>query len=263
MKPLEDFERMMILICRDYICTEPKALDLFLRAINWFDPLQVNIAKLYITKWKKITLIDAVSLLDARFPCSFVREYAISVISEYTDDLIQVYMLQLCQCLMYELYHNSPLANFIIQRSLKSPKLIGSSFFWNSIVGSQNKLFKQRLSLIALEILMLAGPTFIDYMEQSIKINEILKQIASTVKDSDPSKRIEVLHDEIKEKCKSAVNLPIHPTFYLSEFLAEACGIFSSKMVPLKLVAKSKIPYEDNHFFNVIYKVGKRILIIR
>jgi len=105
---------------------------MFLRCIDWFDPLHVNLARVYLKKWAKIDPEDAICLLDARFPDTIVREYAVSILKEMTDDLINLYMLQMCQSLLYEPYQINPLSDFLIERSLKSPKRVGTSFFWNA-----------------------------------------------------------------------------------------------------------------------------------
>ena len=65
---LEEPEITSILICRDYISTIPSALELFLRAIDWLNPLQVSIAHEYIKKLAKLQVKDAKFIR-----CSFSR----------------------------------------------------------------------------------------------------------------------------------------------------------------------------------------------
>ena len=78
--PLEKLEEeiISILICRDYIANMPNALQLFLRAIDWRNPFEVQIAHSYSKKWKPIECEEAISLLDARFPDTIVREYEVN-----------------------------------------------------------------------------------------------------------------------------------------------------------------------------------------
>ena len=54
---LKETEITTILVCRDYISTIPSALELFLRAIDWLNPLQVSIAHEYIKKWAKLQVV--------------------------------------------------------------------------------------------------------------------------------------------------------------------------------------------------------------
>ena len=158
---LTDDDRKIILYCRDYICTIPSALELFLRCIDWFDPLHVNLARIYIKKWAKIDPEDAVCLLDARFPNTYVREYAVSILKEMTDDLVNLYMLQMCQALLYEPYQINPLSEFLIEKSIKNPGFIGSIFFWNAHVCMKNRIFRERMAVIVATILMFSGNKFL------------------------------------------------------------------------------------------------------
>ena len=128
-------ETKVILICRDYISTIPSALELFLRSINWFNPLEVSIAYKYLQKWSKLEAEDALSLLDCRFPDTKVRLYAVNILREYPDEIIQSLMLMLCQCLLYENFIVNPLSDFLIERSLRNPKLIGNYFIlYNRVI---------------------------------------------------------------------------------------------------------------------------------
>ena len=146
--PINSDERKTILLCRDFLSTEAKGIDVFLRSINWFNPLEQYIAHLYLKRWAKLEPEDAIGLLDSRFPDTHVRELAIKTLSETTDDIIELYMLELCQCLFYENYYTSPLGDFIIEQSLKNQKLIGNKFYWCSKVASENFLFRDRIVIL-------------------------------------------------------------------------------------------------------------------
>ena len=123
---IEEEEKKEILICRDFLCSDPKALDIFLRAINWFNPLERHLAHIYLNRWAELEPEDALGLLDARFPDTQVRLLAIKILSKVTDDFIELYMLELCQCLFYENHYISPLSDFLIGRCLKNKKLLGN-----------------------------------------------------------------------------------------------------------------------------------------
>lgn len=259
LEPLEDIDRKSVLWCRDYICTIPSALEVFLRSINWFNPMQVNLAKIYIKRWAKIDPEDAISLLDARYPDTHVREYAVSILSEMTDDLLNLYMLQMCQSLMYELYHVTPLSDFLIEKSLKSPNLIGSSFYWNATVCMNNKLIKERLSIITTQILMLSGGEHFKNTKNSKEIDSKLKVISQECKKlsliTTKVENKELLIQKINELKMENFRMPIHASYYGAKFKADNCCLFSSKMVPMKLACESTDT--DHSIFNVIYKCGK------
>ena len=175
LEKLEEDEIKAILLCRDYISTIPSALELFLRAINWCNPLEVSIAHKYLKKWTKIDGEDALSLLDARFPDTQVREYAINILREFPDEMIDNLMLMLCQCLLYETFLINPLSDFLIERSLLNPKLIGNSFIWFNRVNMKNPIFEERLSAYILQLLMLSGNTFLSNTFNAIKFNYYLE----------------------------------------------------------------------------------------
>ena len=183
--PLENLTKediKVILICRDYIATIPSALELFLRAINWFNPLEVLIAHKYLKRWSKLSTEDALSLLDCRFPDIKVRFYAVNILREYPDEVIQNLMLMLCQCLLYENFIINPLADFLIERSLKNPKLIGNYFIWYNKVNMKNPFFEEKLSVYIIQFLMLCGNKYLKECFESFKYNYYLELFMHGVK---------------------------------------------------------------------------------
>ena len=168
-------ETKVILICRDYISTIPSALELFLRSINWFNPLEVSIAYKYLQKWSKLEAEDALSLLDCRFPDTKVRLYAVNILREYPDEIIQSLMLMLCQCLLYENFIVNPLSDFLIERSLRNPKLIGNYFILYNRVNMKNPFFEEKLSCYILQFLMLCGNKYLEECFDKILNNYYLE----------------------------------------------------------------------------------------
>ena len=260
LEALDEQEIVAILICRDYISTIPSALELFLRAIDWLDPLQVSLAHLYIKKWAKLEVEDAISLLDARFPDTEIREFAVSMLRDLPDDLINMYMLQLCQCLLYETFLLNPLADFLIERSLSNPKLIGASFFWNSRVNMNNPLFAERLSAYLIQIFMISGDTFLKDIFNGIYLNSYLQLMTHYVKITNLKKK------EKPEKCVSTClkffeeklhlknfTFPIDPTYFGVSFTKDRrFKVFGSKMLPILLYFNSR----EGDSKNVIFKIG-------
>merc|ERR1712154_508135 len=52
-------------------------------------------------------------------------------ISEMHDIDLQLYLLQLVQCLKYELHHNNALIRLLMRRALANPYQIGHFLFWH------------------------------------------------------------------------------------------------------------------------------------
>ena len=113
-------------------------------------------------------------MLDARFPDTKVREYAINRLRDFPDEMIDNLMLMLCQCLLYETFLINPLSDFLIERSILNPKLIGNSFIWFNRVNMKNPLFEERLSAYILQLLMISGKSFLNDTFNTIKFNYYL-----------------------------------------------------------------------------------------
>lgn len=262
--PFKPNEISEILYCRDYICTIPSALEIFLRAINWFDPLQVYIAHNYLKKWKKIDSEDAISLLDARFPDTHVRQYAISILREMTDDLLNLYMMQMCQSLVFESQLINPLSNFLIEKSIQKPLQIGVIFFWNALVSMKNPLFKQRLNIFLAYIFSIKGPTYFSQISKSYEMFKLLKAIGLGAKNNfqvtagnnndKKSSTKAYVQNKLHEIGKKVENFyfPIHNSFFGKKIDHQSSSVFGSKMVPVKISAITS----DDSILNVIFKSG-------
>ena len=108
----------------------------FLRCVDWRDPLQRSEAYDYMEKWKisashTQNLEDLLELLSYEFMDTYVREYCVTRISEMPDNDLQIYLLQLVQCLKYELHHNNALIRLLMRRALSNPYRIGHFLFWH------------------------------------------------------------------------------------------------------------------------------------
>lgn len=172
LKRIEDKERRVLINARDYISTIPSKLELFLRCINWFDPIQAYIAKIYIKKWARIEPIDAVGLLDSRFINTYVREYALSVLNEGTDDIKELYLLQIIYAQMNDCYLEGPLTDFIIENCLKS-HYFASKFVFMSKLLKDNPMFTERIGIITAQIFMLGGTKLINQIDKFSKCSEL------------------------------------------------------------------------------------------
>ena len=258
LSPIKEEERKEILICRDFLCTDPKALDIFLRAINWFIPLERYLAHLYLNRWAELEPEDAIGLLDARFPDTQIRLLAIKTLSKAADDFIDLYMLELCQCLFYENHYISPLSDFLIGRCLKNKKLLGNKFYWCLKVASANFLFRDKITTLLTQLFMLSGPFFIDDILKIKDINDKFKGLSQMAKENYPKEGSNV-SIRVKKKVKEIFNngiaqfeLPIHPSYYAFGFEFSKLRVFSSKMVPIALNLYSS----EGNTFRVIFKIG-------
>ena len=252
-------ERHLVLACRDYISSKPMALEVFLRSVNWFNPLNVHEAHLYVENWCMLTPEDAIGVLDARFPDIVVRQKAIESLECQNDDIIETYATQLCQCLFYENHLLNPLADFIIEKCLSNKQLLGNKFYWTILVAMENPMFRNRLSAILVQIFAMSGPSFIEYIEKMLIKNEEYKTVSRTVKkkygslSSEQVERtaIKMIETWVKEDNLNFC-LPIHPTYFVAGYELQKIKVFDSKMVPIKIPLRSS----DGAVTSVIFKIG-------
>ena len=69
--------------------------------------------------------------MDVHFPDESVRLHAVEKISKLSDDEIQLYMIELTQCLMFENLHYSPLCELLLEKALNNPHVILHDLFWS------------------------------------------------------------------------------------------------------------------------------------
>ncbi len=143
-----EYERAILIICRHHYKTVASALPIFLSAIDWSSPDEVSEVYLMLKIWAPMKPEDAVTLLDAKFPDQEVRLYAIERISEFSDDDLFLYLLELVQALDYEPHHHSALGEFLLERSLANPYKIGHEFYWMVRSQLHVKPSFERLTLI-------------------------------------------------------------------------------------------------------------------
>lgn len=66
-------------------------------------------------------------------------------------------MLQFAQALLYEEQHSSPLAEMLIERSLKNPYVVGHAFYWSLKSNLYLKVSYERYYVLLEQFLLLCG----------------------------------------------------------------------------------------------------------
>ena len=83
-------------------------------------------------------------------------------ISLLSDDELALYMLQFSQALLYEEYHDSPLSEMLIHRSLRNPYVVGQAFYWSLKSNLYLKTSYERYYVLLEQFLMCSG----QYLEE-------------------------------------------------------------------------------------------------
>lgn len=95
-------EQDLIWKFRFHLSTDKQALVIFLRCINWETPTEVRQALNLLKTWNAPDGCEALALLTPDFPQPELRRYAVERLQQSSDDVLQLYMLQLVQALKYE-----------------------------------------------------------------------------------------------------------------------------------------------------------------
>ena len=97
-------------------------------------------------------------LIRVYFITNYDRFYAVERCSNFSDDELSLYMIELVQALQYESHHYSALGEFLIERSLANPFMVGHEFFWQLRSQLHLKPSFERFAIILEQFLMLCGP---------------------------------------------------------------------------------------------------------
>lgn len=127
---LSEDDKILLWKYREVLVDCPKALPWVLRAVNWMQPFDVYEMHTLLHRWRELSPLDALQLLDARFADSLARSFATRCIDMMSDVLLRSCLLQLIQVVKIELYHYSPIARLLLRRALASPYVIAHNMFW-------------------------------------------------------------------------------------------------------------------------------------
>lgn len=96
-------QRDLVWKFRHYLRQFPKALNKYLRSVNWVHPQEVKTALALMNDWELIEAEDALELLSSAFTHPAVRAYSVSRLLEAASpEQVLLYLPQLVQALKYE-----------------------------------------------------------------------------------------------------------------------------------------------------------------
>lgn len=240
---LTDHEKSIMFKNRYKWTQVSKSLPLFLKSIDWSNPLQIAEAYKLINQWKWMDPEDALYLLGDKFCDKVIRDYAVSLVAELSEDKFYFYTPQLTQALIYEDYHSSALCDLLIKRALECPYRIGHAFFWYLKSNLHVVITYERYSLVIEQFCMMWG-RYLNHLNTEIRVNTLLADVSGqvrTLKNDDKMTTkyikpfaIEMLKEGEKllpEKFRLTINNEIQWTGFNRDYF----NIFSSKKMPLLL----------------------------
>jgi hypothetical protein len=186
---------------------------------------------------------EAIILLGDKFCDKVVRDYAVSLIAELSEDKFYFYTPQLTQALVYEDYHSSSLCDLLIKRALECPYRIGHAFFWYLKSNIHVVVTYERYSLVIEQFCMMCGK-YLNHLNTEISVNLLLADVSGQVltlkNDEKMTKKdikpyaIEMLR-EGRKQLSSKFRLTINNEIECTGFNLDYFNIFSSKKMPLLL----------------------------
>ena len=249
-------ERLVIWRHRYSLLQSPSTLIYILSSAPSWDSESVNEIHVVLAVWGKVPPEDALIFLQADFPDKKVRETAVLWLNDLTDDDLYDYLPELVQALKYEAYHRSALANFIIKRSLSSPRL-AHFLFWHLKYYIGDIQFGQRFKIVLSGLLGACGEAMRNDLSKQDKLVCMLTDIANKIKDCKITSRKSLLQNELEKltlELNSCFRLPIEPTIRVSSVILEESFYFNSNTLPIKVVFKNADPKGNK--VPLIFKIG-------
>lgn len=241
-------DKMTLWSCRDTLVDKPHMLPFFLQSTDWSDPNQRVEAHKLLSLWAAPAVETCLQLLDVNFGDSAVRAYATHHLSRLPASQLEPFLLQLTQCLKFELYHHSPLSVLLVRKALQHPVVIGHSLFWHLKTEMQcQPAFAERFCLILADILSCGGPLVRELRRQSVCLEQLTRVAEQVVVQKAAGKlskdKIQAgyLEELVKLNCYffarlNKLMLPLNPQVEVGTLIVEKCRFMSSKKVPLWLV---------------------------
>ena len=123
-------EKALVWRLRYALVDIPEYLPKFLLSVDWFSEDQVSESHKLLYYWTTPTYVQALQLLDQKYPDPRVRAYAVQLLGSLADEELHAFLLQLVQLLKFEPFFDGALIRFLLRRALGNPETIGHTFFW-------------------------------------------------------------------------------------------------------------------------------------
>ncbi|KAK0183358.1 hypothetical protein PV327_001408 [Microctonus hyperodae] len=268
-------EREILWEKRHYLHDIPEALPKVLLAAHSWDWACLPDLHASLRIWSSLPPVQALQLLLPCFPDIKVREMAVNWIRELSNDELVDYLPQLLQALKHETYEASPLARFLLERALLSPR-VAHHIYWlltqalpgqspqNSAEGLTEDdksisltRYQRRLQLMLRALLAVIGEALRNsFLTQQLLVKN-LNEVAENIKVTKESLRMDALKVGLQNiHCQLAevdgTCLPLSPSRQAFGINVQTCSYFPSFTLPLKI---SFIGC-DNVISPAIFKVG-------
>ena len=253
--PISSEDKELLWRHRHKISQVPALLPLVLLAVDYSQPVQVQEVPRLLACWAKPSPTDALSLLDAKYADPVVRDYAVSLLDEFRDHELMLYLLQMVQALKYELYDDSPLARFLVRRGLREPKFLGHQLFWQLMSEAHISHIRQRFSAMVVNFMYGIG-IYRDELLKGYKFTQQLVELNQKVLKLDYAQATTYLREALRSiDIPKEFHLPMDPRLIVDEFIFDQCKVMNSKKKPFWLTFRNASPFATEPV-RTMFKVG-------
>jgi phosphatidylinositol 3-kinase len=256
---LTDAEKKLLWNNRRYIVDSPDLLPKFLLSVPWDKGAAVAEAVALARRWRPLSPIQALQLLDNKYPDPRVRSLAVSYLEKLSDTELGSFLLQLTQVLKFEPHLDSALARFLLRRALRRPRLVGHQLYWLLRAEMHVPEVAERFGAILETYLRSAGDHRTDLGHQMFVMTK-LESTAMAIKAVTGGKKERAFYlsqDLPKIVFPDRFQLPLGPQYVASGLVVDKCRVMSSKKLPLWLAFTRPTDSEaKDPVFRVLFKAG-------
>ena len=260
---LNNYDKKLLWSNRYKLSKIPELLPKLLLCIDYKNPIDVIELKKILRIAIMLSPVQSMELLTGKYLHEYIRNFAVNCLRNSSINEIETYLIQLVQCLKYEMYHDNKLAIFLLKLSIAYPLTIGHCFFWCLKSEMYNVNVQQRFGLYLQVFLSKIGPKLLKIYEQEIDFINKINNIAKIPKDKkitnkNQMKRLfnEALteyNNEIISK-NLEISLPLNFKLRIKGIIVDQCEYLTSKKKPLLLTFKNA--EENGENIVVMYKTG-------
>ncbi|MCQ2817861.1 MAG: hypothetical protein MJ252_11405 [archaeon] len=262
--PFEDLnkvEKDLLWNNRYYLTKYPELISKMVNDFNFTDYKNLIELEKFFQKAEILPALGAIDLLSGKYLNESIRNYAVKCIKKSSIIEVHDYLLQLVQGLKYEMDHDSELARYILQLSVRYPTTIGHSLFWSLKSELYNQNVQQRFGLYLEIFLYKIGPELSKiFFYEDFLVKHLLSTAdigISGLEKEEMNKRftekLELLNAYLSQT-KYEVSIPLNFKYNVTGVDISKCKFMKSKKKPLWLTFKNSDPVGED--IVVMFKKG-------
>jgi phosphatidylinositol-4,5-bisphosphate 3-kinase len=233
----------------------PELLAHMLSQVNYADPEKVAEVPNLLAMWTPPSPTGALALFDAKFADERVHAYAVDLVEAFREHELRLYLLQLVQALKYQLYDDSPLAQFLLRKGLAEPKFFGHQLFWQLMSEAHLSHIRQRFSRLLVHFVYGMG-AYRDEMIKGYTFTKQLVELNHQMCGCEYSQATGLFRQALaKVEIPTEFHLPMDPRLVVDSFIIEKCKVMNSKKRPFWLAFHNSSPFATGPVLT-LFKVG-------